>query len=113
MRGFLLDENMPSRVRFVPGLPLIHCASLGPGVSDTNIWNYAKSNRLVIITKDSDFSSRIMLSCPPPWVVRFRIGNLRRAEFHAFAAGVWPQIERLLPEHKLINVYHDRIEAVR
>ena len=112
MNGYLLDENMPSRVRFVPSLPLIHSTSLGPSPSDSSIWDFARINRYVIITKDSDFSSRIMLSNPPPWVVRFRIGNLRRTEFHALVAKSWPQIERLLLANKLINVYRDRIEAV-
>ena len=32
---------------------------------------------------------------------------------NAFPARVWPQIEALLPAHKLVNVYLDRIEAVR
>jgi hypothetical protein len=46
-------------------------------------------------------------------VVHLRIGNLRRADFHSFLARVWPRIEALLPAHKLVNVYLDRIEAVR
>ena len=41
-----------------------------------------------------------------------RVGNLRLAEFRSFVARVWPQVEALLPAHKLINVYRDRIEAV-
>lgn len=45
--------------------------------------------------------------------MHLRIGNLRRADFHAFLTRVWPQIEALLPTHKLVNVYPDRIEAVR
>ena len=45
--------------------------------------------------------------------MHLRIGNLRRADFHVFLARVWPQIEALLPAHKLVNVYLDRIEAVR
>ena len=113
MNGFLLDENMPCRITFSSALPLIHVTSLGKSLSDSFLWDYARANRYVIVTKDADFSSRIMLSEPPPWVVRFCIGNLQRVEFHAFAAVVWPRIERLLPGHRLINVYRDRIEAIR
>jgi predicted nuclease of predicted toxin-antitoxin system len=54
-----------------------------------------------------------MLSSPPPWVVHLRIGNLRKREFHTFLSTVWPSIEGLLPAHKLINIYRDRIEAVQ
>ena len=69
-------------------------------------------NELVIVSKDADFSERILLAPPPPWVVHLRIGNMRRRDFHAFLARVWPQVESLLPGHKLVNVFADRIEAV-
>lgn len=49
---------------------------------------------------------------PPPWIVHLRLGNLRVAEFRAFLARTWPMVEALLPAHKLINVYLDRLEAV-
>lgn len=71
------------------------------------------ADSLAIVSKDTDFSDRILLSQPPPVVVHLRIVNLRRAGFHAFLARVWPTIELLLPAHKLVNVYLDRIEAVR
>ena len=64
------------------------------------------------MTKDADFSGRIILQTPPPWIVHLRFGNLRRREFHAVLARVWPQVEALLPTHKLVNVYPDRVEAV-
>jgi predicted nuclease of predicted toxin-antitoxin system len=113
VNGFLIDENMPSRLRFVPSLPVIHSSSLGRKISDSAIWGHAKAHSYVIVTKDADFADRIMINQPPPWVVRFCIGNVRRSAFHAFAQSVWPQIEKLLPEHRLVNVYLDRIEAVR
>jgi len=51
------------------------------------------------------------VSKAPPWIVRLRFGIMRRKEFHRFLAGVWPQIESMLPAHKLICVYADRIES--
>jgi predicted nuclease of predicted toxin-antitoxin system len=54
-----------------------------------------------------------MISTPPPWIVHLRFGNLRRKDFHALLAKMWPRIEALLPAHKLICVYKDRIEAFR
>jgi predicted nuclease of predicted toxin-antitoxin system len=66
----------------------------------------------VIVTKDVDFSNRIMLSSPPPWVIHLRVGNMRRRAFHEFLSQVWPQIEDLLPAHKLVNVYLDHVEAI-
>ena len=113
MKGFLLDENVPRNVTFTPALPVIHARHLGASVSDTTIWQHARSNGLVIVSKDADFSHRIMLASPPPWVGHLRFGNLRKRDFHALLARLWPRIEALLPEHKLVNVHADRIEAVK
>lgn len=66
----------------------------------------------MIITKDTDFSDRILVSSPPPKVVRVRTGNLRLAAFHKLLGEAWPAIEVLLENHKLINVYSDRFAAV-
>ena len=112
VRGVLIDENMPERLPLPSNVSSIHSTALGNSLSDRFIWDHAKANALAIITKDSDFTDLVMLSTPPPWVVRFRIGNMRRLALLALVAKVWPQIEQLLPAHKLINVYHDRIEAI-
>jgi predicted nuclease of predicted toxin-antitoxin system len=81
-------------------------------VSDTTLWSHARANQLVIVSKDADFSHRIMLASPPPWVVHLRFGNLRGRDFHALLARLWPSVVGLLPANKLVNVYADRIEAV-
>ncbi len=112
MKGFLFDENLPRRIRFTPSHPVVHVEMLGPSPDDAAVWECARQRELVIVTKDADFSDRILLAQPPPWVVHLRIGNLRRADFHAFLARIWPQVEALLTAHKLVNVYADRIEAV-
>jgi predicted nuclease of predicted toxin-antitoxin system len=113
MNGFLFDENLPRRLTFTPSLPAIYSTSLGVSPSDTALWNHGRDNSLVIVSKDADFSDRIMLSTPPPWIVHLRFGNLRRTEYHALLAKMWPRVEALLPENKLICVYADRIESFR
>jgi predicted nuclease of predicted toxin-antitoxin system len=112
MKGFLLDQNLPSRLRFKPRLPLVSLSDLGANPTDTQVWVFARRRRLVIVSKDADFSERIITSTPPPWVVHLRFGNLRRSEFHTRLARAWPQIEVLLETHKLVNVYLDRVEGV-
>jgi predicted nuclease of predicted toxin-antitoxin system len=113
MNGFLFDENLPIKIQFTPSLPITHVSTLGESPSDTQIWQYAKENNLVIVTKDVDFSDRLMLDLTPPKVVHLRIGNMRKRNFHLFLAKVWEQIEGLCIDHKLINVYLDRIEAFK
>ena len=112
MKGFLFDENLPARLRFSPRLPVVSACSLGERPSDSQIWEHARRNELVIVSKDADFSDRIITQSPPPWVVHLRFGNLRRNDFHTLLARIWPQIETLLKSHKLVNVYTDRLEGI-
>ncbi len=111
MNGFLFDENLPARIQFTPSLPITHISILGISPTDTEIWQYAKIQNLVIVTKDADFSDRLMLDPSPPTVIHLRFGNMKKREFHKFLAGTWPQIEALIVDYKLINVYLDRIDA--
>jgi predicted nuclease of predicted toxin-antitoxin system len=112
MKGFLLDENLPSRLLFQPSLPLIPLVPLGISPTDTQVWEFARKEGLVIVSKDADFSERIILSEPPPWVVHIRFGNLRLGAFHAVLSRAWPQVENLLKTHKLVNVFVDRVEGI-
>lgn len=112
MKGFLFDENLPSRLTFQPRLPVVSPTVLGRSPTDTQVWEHARREQLVIVTKDADFSGRIILATPPPRVVHLRFGNLQRREFHALLARVWPQVEALLKSHKLVNVHADRVEGV-
>jgi len=112
MNGWLFDSNLPARIQFTPAWPVTHARSLAPRPTDTELWDHARQHDLVIVTKDADFSHRIMAQTPPPRVVHLRIGNVRRHEFHALLARLWPRIEYLVQRHKLVTVFRDRIEAV-
>jgi predicted nuclease of predicted toxin-antitoxin system len=114
VKAFLFDENVPKRLSFVPSKPVLATAdAIGARTSDREIWEFARRKECAIISKDADFSDLILASQPPPWVVHLRFGNLRRRDYHRLLAQVWPRIESLLPEHELIRVYADRIEAFK
>ena len=112
MNGFLFDENLPSNIQFTPSFLLNHVSILGESPTDTQIWNYAQKNNLVIVTKDADFSVRINISSPPPRVIHLRFGNMGKRDFQLFLTRIWPQVEELVAEHRLVNVYLDRFETV-
>jgi predicted nuclease of predicted toxin-antitoxin system len=48
--------------------------------SDLEVWNYAKSKGLTIVTKDSDFHQLSFLFGPPPKVIWLRLGNCTTAD---------------------------------
>lgn len=83
----LFDENLSPRLasalsELYPGsLHIVDCGLRG--ASDAEVWQYARDNRFVIVSKDSDFSERSSLLGSPPKVVWLRIGNCTttRADF--------------------------------
>lgn len=89
-----------------------HVHDLSNIFSDEDIWEYSKENNLAIITKDADFSNKILYKSPPPKVVHLKIGNMKMREFHAFLNKAWPAILEELESNKLINVFSDRIESL-
>jgi predicted nuclease of predicted toxin-antitoxin system len=108
MKGFVLDENLPVRLTFKPSLPVCHCSEFTGSPTDTELWDFARARELVIVTKDADFSERIIVRTPPPWVVHVHFGNLRRREFHVLLARLWPHVEAMLKSHKLVRVQGSR-----
>jgi predicted nuclease of predicted toxin-antitoxin system len=113
MTGFLLDENLPRVLSLPATLPIQHALDLGPRPTDSQLWTHAQQNDLAIVTKDADFSQRIVLGAPPPRVIHIRVGNMRRRDFVAWLVRIWPNIESAVRTHKLVNVYQDRIESVQ
>ncbi len=75
----LYDENLPPRL--VPLLADIYPASAHvrdvglKNVADELVWQYARENGLVIVSKDSDFHHRSLLFGFPPKVIWIRRGN--------------------------------------
>jgi predicted nuclease of predicted toxin-antitoxin system len=53
-----------------------HLRNLGMGsASDTQIWQYARANAYMIVTKDSDLHQWSLLLGQPPKVIWLRVGN--------------------------------------
>ncbi|MBL9208346.1 MAG: DUF5615 family PIN-like protein [Opitutaceae bacterium] len=112
MKGILVDENLPAELRLPTALPISHVAEISNSPTDSSVWQHGREGRLVIVTKDADFRHRILMSEPPPWIVHVRVGNLRLRPFIEHITSVWPSVESLLPKHKLISIFLDRIEAI-
>lgn len=112
MRGFLIDANLPYRFNLWHGEGYEHVFDHDDAWSDTQVWDYARNNDLVIVTKDTDFSDWIMLTQPPPRVIHLRIGNMKLQVLHQFLQRVWPHITELANTHKLVIVREHQIECM-
>ena len=75
----LLDQNLSYRLvsRLVDVWPeTSHVSFVGlASASDNVVWDYARANGYVIVSKDSDFNERSVLYGTPPKVLWLRVRN--------------------------------------
>lgn len=79
----LLDENLSRRIvpmllTDYPGSSQIALLQLEAS-TDRQIWEYAKENDYVIVTRDSDFHELSTLYGSPPKVIWLKTGNQSKA----------------------------------
>lgn len=75
----LLDQNLSFRLLdslrdAFPGSTQVSLVGLQEA-SDREIWDFAREQGFVIVTKDADFHELCLLLGPPPKVVWLKIGN--------------------------------------
>ena len=75
----LFDENLSSRLAkdladVFPGSQPIDLAGLH-GQSDEVVWEYARLQGFIIVSKDNDFRQRSFLKGAPPKVIWLSVGN--------------------------------------
>lgn len=73
-----------------------HVYLLGLDTSpDKDIWDYAKLNGYILVTKDADFGDMSMLRGFPPKVVWLRRGNCSANDIEKILRGHYADIEAL------------------
>ena len=75
----LTDENISWRLKkLLPDWDIIPVNEIESSyrISDISIWQFAKENKLSILTFDEDFSELQNLYSFPPKVIWMRIGNM-------------------------------------
>jgi predicted nuclease of predicted toxin-antitoxin system len=96
MPRFLIDANLPYYFGLWNNSDYIHVFDINDTWSDQQIWNYAKQNNLIIVSKDSDFALKALVEGTPPKVIHIRFGNLKIKEFHGRISKIWDDIENLI-----------------
>ena len=112
MARYLIDVNLPYYFSIWRGPDFLHVRDLDDEWSDTQVWSYARQENLTIVSKDADFSDRVLLNDPPPRMIHIRLGNVRMRDFHQAIAGRWEEICDLSQRCKLVQVFADRLEGI-
>jgi predicted nuclease of predicted toxin-antitoxin system len=95
----LFDHNLSPRLvnrlaDLFPGAQHVFLLAMGEA-DDSQIWNYAKQNGYVIVTRDSDYNDLSLVRGFPPKIIWIRRGNCSTQE-----------IEQLLrAENKAIQTF--------
>lgn len=103
---------MPHKIRQWLNEDCIWQCEINLLASDTEIWENARKKNLIIITKDSDFSNRILIKNPPPKVIHFKVGNMKYNDFTIFINENWEKICSAIKTHKLVLVNKEKIVKI-
>jgi len=101
----LFDENLSHKlVGLLDNLfpNSIHVRDVGlKAADDPLVWEYAKNNNLILVSKDADMHQRSFMFGHPPKVIWIRLGNCSTAE-----------VERLIRRHfEAIKAFHEDVYA--
>jgi predicted nuclease of predicted toxin-antitoxin system len=109
---FLVDVNLPKYFSYFESSQFIHVVDIDDEMTDSSVWDYALSNNLIILTKDTDFYHRSVASKIKPKVVYFQLGNMTIKTMHDYFERNWLLILNTIRENYLIIVTAEEIEVV-
>ena len=89
MSKFLVDVNLPRYFKYFNSPDFEFVSDIDTRMSDEKIWSYACEKGLIILTKDSDFYTRCILSNQPAKVIHFQFGNYTLNQLHTFFEKNW------------------------
>jgi len=107
--NFLVDAQLPPALAHwiaSRGHAATHVFDLGLHTTDDpTIWERARSEGTVIISKDEDFVDHWLLSAEPVQLVWIRKGNCSNRALLAWIEGLWPDaVIRLERGEKLVEL---------
>jgi len=111
----LLDENLSRRT--IPFIQDIYPNSTQISLlnmehySDIEIWKFAKTQKYVIVTKDSDFIDMSILYGQPPKIIWLKIGNQTKATTINSLLQNREEIEKalILEDKACVEIYRAKI----
>lgn len=110
---YLIDENLPDCLEVWSSGDFLHVTKISESLSDKIIWEFARKDNLIILTKGSDFHERILYRQPPPKVILFRLGNTSIPYLEDFLSIHWNEISEQNNLAKLVVVFREKIEGLK
>jgi len=108
----LLDANLSWRLTVKLKTHFANCLhvdhiGLSVPASDTNIWDYALANELIIVTNDDDFLNFLNTKGFPPKVILLRMGNQNNKYIEMILIKHKLDIQAMFesPQHGLLEIY--------
>ncbi len=109
---FLVDVNLPKKFKFFNTEQFIHVVDINPLMKDSEVWDYAISNDLIILTKDSDFYLRTAISNNCPKIVYFQLGNQTLNQLHEYFSNNWEKIVNLIQTGNFVLATKKNLELL-
>jgi predicted nuclease of predicted toxin-antitoxin system len=109
---YLIDANLPRWFSLWASSDYVFAHEFAATWPDVQLWEYARSEKLVVVTKDADFRILALAEKSPPKLVHVRFGNMMMQEFFSVMTRRWPEVAALLPRYRLIEVWIDRVVAI-
>lgn len=109
---FLVDVNLPKFFSFFNDKNFVFVVDIHLQMTDTEIWNYALENKLIILTKDTDFYNRFLVSDNTPKIIYFQLGNFSLKQLHQYFNDNWVKIQSEIEKCKLIIARENHIECI-
>ncbi|NDP28328.1 MAG: hypothetical protein GZ087_13010 [Flavobacterium sp.] len=110
--SFLVDVNLPKYFSFFNEDRFAFVSDIDLQMSDTEIWNYAFKNKLVILTKDTDFYHRFLVAKNAPKIIYFQLGNCSLKQLHQYFNDNWDKIQSEIENSRLIIAKDTYIECI-
>lgn len=111
--NLLIDENLPAGLAEALGEHGFAATELGEQPPDEALWQFARREGSIILTKDADFFDKLAMQGAPPKIVWVRTGNMRRVDLIAFLVQQWQRIRALLVQADMVVVHRDRLETMK
>ncbi len=112
MKKYLIDANLSKVFSFFNSEVFVHVRDINPKMPDSEIWQYAIENNLVILSKDVDFYKRILIDKGKCKVIFLSLGNMKLAELHKYFEKNWKIIVKQIKHCNLIVAERDTIKAI-